>query len=412
MKRYQAIILGGGISGVVFGRLLQLSGCDDFIILEAQSQPGGLCRTQKINNHWLDTGGGHFLCTKYPQVYDFVFAHLPKTEFNFFQRVSKLKIEDYEIDYPIESNLWQLPIDLQTEFLISVLQNGEAQGLPAPQNFEAWVRWKLGDRIAESYMLPYNQKIWGVAPHDLDVDWLHKIPKLDLKEMVGACLRRASPQGKMPSHEGFYYPKQGGFQTLFDAIVRPVEDHIHLDMPADLVESRNGITQINNTYEAPLIINTIPWSKLNYCPDLPTQIAEAVDHLKHNSIVVSLHEQPRHPSAHWVYEPDLYLPHHRSFFIHNFAPHSQENGVYYETNSKRWDSDADALFFNHNEYAYPIPTVGRAGAIDRILTYMASHNIIGLGRWGQWQYFNSDVCIWEAMKLFKSLFNRLPDFPH
>lgn len=409
MKSHQVVILGSGISGVAFARLLQQAGLHDFILLEAASEAGGLCRTRNIGGHWLDIGGGHFLCTKYPEVYEFVFAHLPKSEFNFFPRVSKLAIENYEIDYPIESNLWQLPSEVQTEFLNSVLQNGESRGLPAPQHFEGWVRWKLGDRIADSYMIPYNAKIWGVSPQELDIDWLNKIPRLNLEEIVAACQNQQAPSGKMPSHEGFYYPKQGGFQTVFDAIVHPVQEHILLNTPAEnLAVSRDKII-VNDTFEAAIVINTIPWSKLNF-EFAPTQIRESIAQLQHNSITVSLHEQTKHLTAHWLYEPDLNLAHHRRFFIHNFAPHSLENGVYFETNFKRWSASDNALHVHHNEYAYPIPTLGRAQAIESILSYMRDRQIFGLGRWGQWQYFNSDVCIWEAIKLFRSLFQTTPNF--
>ncbi|MBD2089567.1 FAD-dependent oxidoreductase [Microcoleus sp. FACHB-1515] len=410
MKSYQVVILGSGISGVAFARLMQRAGLHDFVLLEAAGEAGGLCRTRHIDGHWLDIGGGHFLCTKYPEVYDFVFAHLPKSEFNFFTRVSKLAIENHEIDYPIESNLWQLPIALQTEFLNSVLQNGESRGLPAPQHFEDWVRWKLGDRIADSYMIPYNTKIWGVSPQELDIDWLSKIPRLNLEEIMFACKHQQAPSGKMPSHEGFYYPKQGGFQTVFDAIARPVQNHIQLNTPAINVAIFSERIIVNDEFEAAIVINTVPWSKLNFefaSPEIERSIAQ----LQHNSITVSLHEQPKHLTAHWIYEPDLNLRHHRRFFIHNFAPHSRKDGVYFETNQKRWSTSTDVVYFHHNEYAYPIPTLGRAQAIDRVLSYMRDRQIFGLGRWGQWQYFNSDVCIWEAMKLFRSLFQAVPIRP-
>jgi len=407
MKQVQVAILGAGMSGVAFGRLLHLSGQHDFVILEAESEPGGLCRTRQIGNHWLDIGGGHFLCTKFPQVYDFIFAHLPKESFNFFRRVSKLIIEGCEIDYPVESNIWQLPLNLQIEFLISVIQNGEARGLPAPTNFEQWIRWKLGDRIADSYMLPYNQKIWGVTASEMDVDWLHKIPALNLKEIVRACLARSAPTGKMPSHEGFFYPKQGGFQTIFDAIFRPVAAHVQLNTPAHSIEFLPAGVVINQQLQAQRVINTVPWGRLTF-PHLNTEIADAITRLRHNSITVSLHEQPRHPTAHWLYEPDINLPRHRSFYIHNFAPHSQENGVYYETNCQRWKEDPTAIYVHHNDVAYPIPTMGHQTAISHVLRYMETFNLWGLGRWGQWQYFNSDVCIWESMQLFRKLYGELP----
>ena len=55
---FDYLIIGAGISGVTFARLLQLSGNTNFKIVEAQDQPGGLCRTKQIGDYVLDTGGG------------------------------------------------------------------------------------------------------------------------------------------------------------------------------------------------------------------------------------------------------------------------------------------------------------------------------------------------------------------
>jgi protoporphyrinogen oxidase len=102
---YDYLIIGGGLTGVSTGRLLQQKGINNFIILEAESEAGGLCRTKMIGDHVLDIGGGHFLCSKYPEVYDFIFSHLPSSEFNIFPRVSKIILDKNIIDYPVESNL-------------------------------------------------------------------------------------------------------------------------------------------------------------------------------------------------------------------------------------------------------------------------------------------------------------------
>ncbi len=56
-----------------------------------------------------------------------------------------------------------------------------------------------------------------------------------------------------------------------------------------------------------------------------------------------------------------------------------------------------------NEYAYPIPLKNKETVISGILEKYNAINFYGLGRWGQWQHHNSDVCIFEAIKLFKKL---------
>ena len=41
--------------------------------------------------------------------------------------------------------------------------------------------------------------------------------------------------------------------------------------------------------------------------------------------------------------------------------------------------------------------------MDHILKEMKDHGVIGLGRWGEWQHFNSDVVVERAMKLAEEL---------
>jgi hypothetical protein len=101
--------------------------------------------------------------------------------------------------------------------------------------------------------------------------------------------------------------------------------------------------------------------------------------------------------------PALELSHHRAFYIHNFAPHSSPTGLYRETNLKRWKDGAGDIYHHVNRHAYPIPTLGWAKSIERVLSFGESRGIFGLGRWGQWQYFNSDVCVHEAMRLAEKL---------
>ncbi|MDJ1168118.1 FAD-dependent oxidoreductase [Roseofilum sp. BLCC_M154] len=399
------LIIGGGITGVTIARLLQLQGEKSFLVLEAESEPGGLCRTHKVKNHYLDIGGGHFLCTKYPQVYDFIFSHIGKDQFNYYPRVSKVRIHKEILDYPIESNLWQLSIEKQIDYVISVISSGEASGNIEPHNYEEWIHWKLGDMIAENYMLPYNQKIWGVMPEEMDIDWLHKIPRINTKEILKSCLIKNSNKSFMPSHQGFYYPKKGGFQEIFNSIYKFISEKVLLTQPVNKLDFLDNYWVINNEYKAKVVINTAPWPLLYQALDCPSELIDAFDRLQYNSIVVSLWEQEYNHDWHWCYDPSLEKEFHREFYINNFAPHSQNNGMYTETNLKRWpgigkswNNGKQPIYEYNNELAYPIPVLGHSKAIQKILSVYKSQNMFGVGRWGQWQYFNSDVCIWEAMK--------------
>jgi protoporphyrinogen oxidase len=402
------IIIGAGISGVSFARFLSLSGENNFLILEAGKEAGGLCRTRNVNGHWLDIGGGHFLSSRYPDVYSFIFDHIPKSEFNYFDRISRVRVRGHVIDYPIENNLWQLPRDLMTLFLDSVIQNGEAQGKRCPGNFRDWIHWRLGERIADDYLIPYNQKIWGVPIEELATDWLHKLPRLNTAEIVTTCRTGKALKGRVPSHEGFYYPKRGGFQLIFDAILRALpEGSLLLSEPVHRLYKNGDHWVVNERFKAKKVVNTAPWPSLLDGLDVPSDIQKEFGYLKNNAIVVALYENRLSTDAHWVYEPAKEVPHHREFLNSNFSEASAPNGFYTETNSQRWNPCADALFEFKNDYAYPIPVHGKTTAVRKILEWADKSRLYGLGRWGQWDYYNADECVFEAKKLSRRLAQNL-----
>ena len=74
-----------------------------------------------------------------------------------------------------------------------------------------------------------------------------------------------------------------------------------------------------------------------------------------------------------------------------------------ETNSERKDDNTNSSFRYTNDYAYPLNTIGKEEIMQEILAYSKSKGIIGLGRWGEWQHYNTDVVVELAMQLADQL---------
>jgi protoporphyrinogen oxidase len=398
-QRVGIVIIGGGMTGIAVGRLLQRGGFKDFVVLEKAAEAGGLCRSRNVGGHVFDEGGGHFLCSKYPEVYEFIFDHLPRSEFNTFERVSKISLQGSVIDYPIEYNLWQLPIERQVEYVIGCVRAAVDSTQRPPVHFEEWVRWKLGDEIADNYMIPYNRKIWGCEPDRLDTDWLDKLPDNDPKQILRSCLDRQMDRSVFPSHQTFMYPKHGGFQTIFDELLKPVSKHVRLSTPVTSLRRAGRDWIVNETYNAELIVNTIPWTAVHAVTEGAPSVAGELPHLQTSGLVVTLHEQEYDHDAHWTYIPDADIPHHREFYIRNFAPHSAPGGIFRETNARHYKGLPGTRAAHHSEHAYPIPLRGHSAAATAVWSAYAEQGVIGVGRWGQHRYYNSDVCIREAMRL-------------
>ncbi len=407
-KIYEYLIVGAGITGISSGRRLQQKNCDDFILLEGESSFGGLCRTVEVDGHVLDVGGGHVLHSRFPEVLDWIFEHIPMSDFNSFDTKVLIELEGHDIEFPIELHLWQLPTDLQIEYLVSYL-NAAGKNIEY-ENFESWIRNYLGDKIADNYMIPYNKKLWCMDISRLNTDWLIKIPSTDIPLILRSVIERsANFTESVVSHRKFLYPKRGGFQTVLNSIAHSIQDKIILNHKVKKLEYLNDerFWLIDGIYKAKKIINTGPWTQLKINLngfDFETEFKN----LEHLSDVISLWErEPYDHDAHWKYIPNEDVEHHREFYIHNFAPHSKPGGVMTDINKVRWLASGKKwragvpLYEHENEFAYPLPTKNYKESMTRILNYSRKYGLFGLGRWGQWQYFNSDQCIKQVLDFFK-----------
>ena len=64
------------------------------------------------------------------------------------------------------------------------------------------------------------------------------------------------------------------------------------------------------------------------------------------------------------------------------------------------------MIYSHTtDAAYPIPIIGNQIAIKNILSYYSKKNMFGVGRWGQHEYQNADVSIYNAIKFVKENVN-------
>ena len=103
--------------------------------------------------------------------------------------------------------------------------------------------------------------------------------------------------------------------------------------------------------------------------------------------------------SHWTYFADPDLSYHRILHRENFALGTR--GFWTETNSSRAVATGD--YHYRNQYAYPLNTIRKPEQIAKILKWAASHHIIGLGRWGEWEHMNSDVAMEKGMTLAEKM---------
>lgn len=393
------IILGAGPAGLTFANKLKQSGETDFIVLEKESEAGGLCRSQDVDGSAFDIGGGHFLDVRRPKVNEFLFKFMPEEEWDLYTRDSRIVVGENEVNHPIEANIWQMKVEDQVEYLKSIAVAGCNLGTDMPQEFVDWIYWKLGSKVADDYMIPYNQKMFSKELNQLGTYWLEKLPNVSFEETLLSCLNKKA-YGTQPGHAQFYYPKKYGYGELWLRMAKTIEGNIEYNKSVKKIDfnTTTVTTQDGTEYKGDVIITTIPWMEFDEIIGMPEDIKESIKELKFSSVQTEYHSENLDTEAQWIYYPDPKLSYHRILVRHNFCPGSK--GYWTETNSERIGMDEQNDNFKYmNEYAYPLNTIKKPEIMKKLLEFSKTKNVYGLGRWGEHEHYNSDLTVNLAMNL-------------
>lgn len=403
MEHVKYLILGAGPSGLTFGRMLRDLGEDSFYILEKEQEAGGLCRSVEVDSSPFDIGGGHFLDVRRPKVNDFLFRFMPKDEWLYFDRDSRIQTGDCTISHPFEANIWQMDVDRQVSYLKSISQAGCNRGEEMPQRFVEWIRWKLGDKIAEDYMLPYNRKMFADDLNTLGTYWLNKLPNVSFEDTLYSCLEH-KPHGTQPGHASFYYPEKYGYGEVWLRIADSMKQHVIYNAAVSTLDLNNRSVTLTDgqSFSGEKVITTIPWTSFSSINGLTKDLCDGIKRLKSSAIETRYVPENLDTQAHWIYIPDPEIPYHRILVRHNFCKDSK--GYWVETRKERISLYKDSSDFTYiNEYAYPLNTLDKPEIMEKLLTFTSEKNVFGLGRWGEHSHYNSDVVVELAMQKAREL---------
>ena len=202
-------ILGGGISGITLARFLEHPHC----ILEKSLVPGGLCRTFWKDGFGFDIGG-HILFSKHEHVNDLV-NRILGDNINYCKRLNMILYKGRYVKYPFENDLGALDKQDTYECLIDYLKN-DWQG--EPTNLEEWAYAAFGRSIADKYLIPYNRKIWKMEPREMGLEWVGRIPRPPMEDLVKSAL--GIPTEGYQHQLYFRYPLHGGFESVVKAMIK------------------------------------------------------------------------------------------------------------------------------------------------------------------------------------------------
>ncbi|MBL8898908.1 MAG: FAD-dependent oxidoreductase [Planctomycetes bacterium] len=432
-------ILGGGVSGLALGHYLAADGRTEFAIFEAAPVPGGLCRSKQRDGFTYDLAGGHILFSKDREVWELMRSMCADVGGAVrSERRTAIRWHDQWVKYPFENGIGDLPPQARFECLAGYLRAVEQrkQNGAAPRRFDEWVRWRFGDGIAQHFMDPYNEKIWCYPLREISSGWVAgRVPDAPIEDIIKAACQ-VSTEGY--THQAvFDYPAHGGFQAITDGFAARCGERLRLSTPVQRVE-RAGDGFLVNGERFDRVVNTMPLQRLiDVVPALPEDAKQAVRSLRWlglSSILIALKRAQLEPRS-WIYLPFADQgPANRVTYFSNYAPSNAPQGcsslmaeiTFPKEEAPRNDAQIvdellrgleragilrreEVLFTDvtTQPYAYVVFDHDFDRHRDRALAAIEGLGLETFGRFGRFEYLNSDQCVERARNMAQKLLARL-----
>lgn len=438
----QAVVLGGGLAGLVTARELLRRGWS-VTVIEKEEQVGGLARTVIRGSFRFDIGG-HRFHSHSPMLVQWL-RELLGDELLYIPRRSRIWLGDRFVDYPL-----QFPGALKAfspgqlfwilaSYVLAVWQrHSSIQDI----SFEDWVVRRFGRALYEIYFRPYTEKVWGISCQELSADWAaQRISLPNLSETV----KRAIYPGRSPPAtivSRFWYPRHG-FGTIPDRLaeeIKHLDGRIITDAVVSYLRPETNGFQVGYqkdgqlvSHQAPHVVSSIPLTDLLQVipPELGSREVFETCPLRYRDLICVFLtvNQPQVSRDSWTYFPQKELLFGRTHEPRNWseemAPHGQTSlvaEIFTGRDEPTWDQADDALldrtvrelesvgFLPRDrvanawvlrvENAYPLYQLDYAEKLQRVRQFLARWPGLHLvGRTGSFRYLNSDGVIEDALAL-------------
>jgi protoporphyrinogen oxidase len=414
------VIIGAGPTGLGAAWRLQEIGHTDWALYESAGYAGGLATSIVDDRGFTWDLGGHVLFSHYKYFDDVMVAALGDAWIEHV-REAWVWIRDRWVPYPFQNNIWRLP----NEELIACL-NGlvELQGAARerPRSFRDWLLGSFGSGLCDTFMLPYNKKVWAYDPSKLDVGWMgERVATVDLKRILANVVLRRDDVSWGPNST-FRFPSFGGTGAIWKAVAaRLPSPQLHFNRTVSAVDlERKRLSFADGTTVAyDTLISTMPLDQLlRSIPDRPdlTERAAAFVYSSSHIVGIGLTGSPPEDLSTkcWIYFPEDGVPFYRATVFSNYSP----NNV--PTTSPHWSLMAEVSespdkpvrqetligdviagflkcgfidpaaivtsWHRRLEHGYPTPWLGRDAVLDPIEQILRNESVFSRGRFGAWKY--------------------------
>ncbi len=417
MDRTRTLIVGAGISGLACADRL---GGRDYLVVEAEDEIGGYCRTVKRDGFVWDYSG-HFFHFRHPEIEEELVGRMTGRVLR-IERDSRIWYADRFIDFPFQKNIHQLP-EAEYQECVRELKGRPSEGETV--SFKQMLYARYGRGIAEKFLVPYNEKLYATDLMTLDVDAMGRFfPHASVEEI----LSRGNRSKRGEYNATFTYPEGGAIQYV-QALAKGV--------PAERIAPSERITSIDLERR----VATTSTRELGFdtlISTAPLVLLLRMCGIEHDEgafdwnqvLVFNLGFDSKGPArVHWIYYPQRELCFYRVGFYDNIFD-ADRMSLYVEIGLARetkmgpkaragWRSRVltdlqacgvitdQSLVASHDvllDPAYVHITTRSIAETERCKAILATHGVHSIGRYGSWRYCSIEDNIVEARALIDELF--------
>lgn len=426
----KVLILGAGLAGISLANFLQEKAKDTSIdIIEKDDVIGGLCRSIHKDGYIYDIGP-HILFSKDKEMLQLMLDVLP--EKNDLKRSNQIIYKGRYVQYPFENDLSKLPKDDLDYCLTSFLNNPYREYIP--QNMLQFFLRTFGEGITNTYLRPYNEKIWKYDPSFMDTQMVERIPQPTDEEIMRSA-NGETVDGYV--HQlYFHFPKHGGIESVVKGIAKRLNDKckIYLNQCVRKVEKLDrGFFVITDEarYECDALISTIPVQELaNAYQGISEKVLGHVRGLKYNSIIIAFIKTKDDLSGdnfafmnpekdiifHRISKMDFLGEAYKSDSATYMVEITYRDGDYISGLSEEMlrerisdgicrigfahtVADVDFINITKHPYAYVIYDLNHRANMMAIRKFFNDEGVYLHGRFGNFEYWNMDKVLREGKKL-------------
>lgn len=442
------LVVGAGPTGISAAWRLAEHGHQDWLLVEAEDHPGGLATSIRDDAGFTWDLGGHVLFSHY-RYFDALMREALGDAWVEHEREAWVWMRERWVPYPLQNNIWRLPPDDLApclEGLVSILKRERATTPPA--TFAEWLQRSFGDGLCDTFMYPYNFKVWGYAPAKLGVGWMgERVATVDLTRVLRNLVHQRDDVSWGPNAT-FRFPLHGGTGAIWDALAaRLPRDKVALGRRLTRVDSAARVAHFadGSTERYDALVSSMPLDEL-LCliSDRPELSARAPEFVHSSSHIVGVGFEGQAPAdlatKCWMYFSEPETPFYRVTVFSNYSPNNVARpGAQWslmaevsESTDKPVDvariveqtiagfrhvgfiSDDTMIvttFHRRLEHGYPTPWLARDGLLDDVLPVLEQSGIYSRGRFGAWKYevSNQDHSAMQGVEAVDFLLTGTPE---